>query len=75
MHDLEPGFFTLGLLPIYSYTLRWTAEDFFVFPFGIPESRRYTPEVHESRLPVGFSSFHLLSEHVHPALSYWKFAR
>jgi hypothetical protein len=41
MHDLERGFFTLGSLPIHSYTLRMTAEAFVVFPFGIPEGCRY----------------------------------
>jgi hypothetical protein len=51
MHELEPGFFTLGSLPILSYTLRMTAEAFFVFPFGILEDCRYTLEVHASRLP------------------------
>jgi hypothetical protein len=51
MHELEPGIFTLGSLPIYSYTLRSSTEAFFVFPFGIPEGCRYTLEVHASRLP------------------------
>jgi hypothetical protein len=50
MHELEPGFFTLGSMPIPSYTLRITAEALFVFPFGIPEGCRYTLQVHESRL-------------------------
>jgi hypothetical protein len=62
MHELEPGFFTLGSLSMHSYTLRMTAEAFPVFPFGVPEGCRYTLEVHASRPPVGFITFDLLGE-------------
>jgi hypothetical protein len=62
MHELEPEFFTLGSLPIYSYSLRLTATAFFVFPFGIPEGCRYTLEVHASRLPCWLYLVDLLGE-------------
>jgi hypothetical protein len=62
MHDLEPGFFTFGALPILSYTLRSSAEAFLVFPFGIPEGCRYTLEVHASRLPCWLYLFDMLVE-------------
>jgi hypothetical protein len=52
----------LGSLPIYSYTLRLSADAFFDVPFGIPEGCRYTLEVHASRLPGWLNLFDVLGE-------------
>jgi hypothetical protein len=62
MHDLEPGFFKLGSLPIYSYTLRSSAEAFFVFPLVFQRAVAIPSKFTRRGSPVGFISFDKLGE-------------
>jgi hypothetical protein len=62
MHDLEPGFFKLGSLPIYSYTLRSSAEAYFVFPLVFQRAVAIPSKFTRRGSPVGFITFDMLGE-------------